>query len=171
MARGRKAVPTAIKEARGVDPKRRKRNEPRPKSAGATDAPDGMADAARNWWDYYAPLLAGLGVLTEVDRMALADLCRLRASLDRMYAELDAAESVMIVRSPSRGAEDGATPNLRTLPVVKDIQSQQALIMRLQEQFGLTPSSRTRVDLGEKKPEKKIDAKREDARTELGLAG
>src|SRR4051812_31093346 len=79
MKRGRKPKPTALKRAEGNPGKRRlPANEPTPEIA-APDCPAHLTAGARAEWDRLAPELEANGLLTRVDRAALAGYCVLYA--------------------------------------------------------------------------------------------
>ena len=72
MARGRRPLPTAVKDLRG-NPGKRPRNLNEPQiEVGDPEMPAGLSDAAKQEWDAMVPHLKKMGVLTPVDRSALA---------------------------------------------------------------------------------------------------
>jgi len=112
---GRPPKPTALKILTG-NPGHRPlpKNEPMPERGAAP--PAWMPLKARKEWDRLAPVLDRLGVLTEVDGEALAELCAARAKFQE------------VVR------EEGRVPT----ELWRAIQAMEA-------RFGLTPSDRARV--------------------------
>ena len=77
MPRGRKQIPTAIKQLRGSakkDPQRINANEPKPQQK-KTRKPAWITDQhAKDAWKYYSELLDELGVITVADKMAMEQL-------------------------------------------------------------------------------------------------
>jgi P27 family predicted phage terminase small subunit len=133
--RGRKPTPTAIKVLEG-NPGKRKLNdrEPRPEKK-APSCPKWLEPEAKKEWRRLAKKMELMGVLTEVDMAAFAGYCQ-------AYARWKEAEEFLtqhgtIVKTPSG--------YWQTVPQVAIAQTYLKLMNRLAEQFGLTPSSRSRI--------------------------
>lgn len=75
MARGRKAEPAELKEAKGNPGRRRIAKAPVEPRELVTVAPADLAAEARKVWDRLAPELARLKFLRETDRNAFARYC------------------------------------------------------------------------------------------------
>jgi len=136
---GRKPVPTHIKIVRGNPGKRAlPATEPRP-AAGIPKMPGKLSTRARRAWKSIGPELERMGVLTVADGTALELLCD-------AYAEWRDARDVVI--------RDGATYETvskhgtmtRTRPEVAIASDAWRRIAVMLREFGLTPSSRTKVD-------------------------
>ena len=85
---GRRPKPTAVKELAGNPGKRPlNRVEPRP-PASSTRVPRGLGEEAAKFWRRYAPMLAGLGVLTE------ADVPAFRMMAEHFAMAIEAAEKI-----------------------------------------------------------------------------
>jgi len=104
-------------------------------------------------WRELVPILMGMGVLTTGDGEALATLCEVHAAAQSCLLELRAGGVVM------RTDLGGVKPNPAG-PLFRGLVALQAQLMG---EFGLTPSSRTRLA----KPE----AKQEDPLAEFLGAG
>ncbi len=137
--RGRKPVPTALKELRG-NPGRRpiKAREPKP-ARSAPKCPAHLQPAVKKEWKRMAALLEPLGLLTEIDGDALEAYCV-------AYARWDEAEKViqktgMVTKAPS------GYPMISPYLSVANKAMEQA--RRFLIEFGMTPSSRTRVTVQE----------------------
>lgn len=133
--RGRKPIPTAIKELEG-NPGKRELNqyEPRPEKK-APKCPTWLETEAKKEWRRTAKLLEELGVLTEVDMAAFAGYCQ-------AYARWREAEEFIskhgtIVKTPSGYWQQ--------VPQVSIAQTYLKIMNRFCEQFGLTPSARSRI--------------------------
>lgn len=133
--RGRKPTPTAIKELEG-NPGRRQlnKNEPKPDKK-APSCPKWLEPEAKKEWRRLAKKMEALGVLTEVDMAAFAGYCQ-------AYARWKEAEEFIskhgtIVKTPSGYWQQ--------VPQVSIAQQYLKTMNRLAEQFGLTPSSRSRI--------------------------
>ncbi|WP_324754047.1 phage terminase small subunit P27 family [Roseovarius sp. Pro17] len=141
--RGPKTKPTNLKILTGTARAHRLNpNEPKPEIA-QPEPPEHLTDAAREEWDRVAVELVTLGILTHLDRGALAAYCQAygrwsaaETALARM-AERDAVTEGLIVKTKSG--------NLIQNPLVGAANKAMADMVRYAAEFGLTPSARTRV--------------------------
>ena len=136
--RGRKPTPTAIKELEG-NPGKRPLNAKEPKPVKkAPSWPKWLEPEAKKEWRRLSKQLEQLGVLTELDMASFAAYCQ-------AYARYKEAEEFItqhgsIVKTPS-----GYWPQV---PQVAQAQTYSKIMLRLAEQFGLTPSARSRIIAG-----------------------
>jgi P27 family predicted phage terminase small subunit len=133
--RGRKPKPTAVKELEG-NPGKRPLNifEPHPEKK-APKCPAWLDAEAKKEWKRVAKQLEELGTLTEVDMAAFAGYCE-------AYARWKEAEEFItkhgtIVKTPSGYWQQ--------VPQVSIAQTYLKIMVKFCEQFGLTPSSRSRI--------------------------
>ena len=136
--RGRKPTPTAIKELEG-NPGKRPMNsaEPKPEKK-APPCPKWLEPEAKKEWRRLSKQLEQIGVLTEVDQAAFASYCQ-------AYARWKEAEEFItqhgtIVKTPSGYWQQ--------VPQVSIAQTYLKIMNKIAEQFGLTPSSRSRIIAG-----------------------
>jgi len=133
--RGRKPKPTAIKELEGNPGKRElNQNEPKPEKK-APRCPTWLEPDAKKEWRRMAKQLEQLGILSEVDMAAFAGYCQ-------AYARWKEAEEFItkhgtIVKTPSGYWQQ--------VPQVSIAQTYLKIMNRFCEQFGLTPSARSRL--------------------------
>ncbi|MEK3988446.1 phage terminase small subunit P27 family [Robertmurraya sp. FSL R5-0851] len=133
--RGRKPKPTAIKALEGNPGKRQlNQSEPQPDKK-APRCPTWLEPEAKKEWRRMVKQLEQLGILTEVDMAAFAGYCQ-------AYARWKEAEEFItkhgtIVKTPSGYWQQ--------VPQVSIAQSYLKIMNRFCEQFGLTPSSRSRI--------------------------
>ncbi len=132
---GRKPIPTTLKLLHG-NPGRRPINKDEPKpDLEAPDCPDHLDAEARAEWARIVGKLEPLGLVTHLDRAALAGYCVTWARW--VEAERKLAELGLLVKTPS--GYPIQSPYLA-------IANQAAKAMReFLTEFGLTPSSRSRV--------------------------
>lgn len=136
--RGRKPTPTAIKELEG-NPGKRPLNAKEPKPVKkAPSCPKWLEPEAKKEWRRLSKLLEQLGVLTELDMASFAAYCQ-------AYARYKEAEEFItqhgsIVKTPSGYWQQ--------VPQVAQAQTYSKIMLRLAEQFGLTPSARSRIIAG-----------------------
>jgi len=135
MTAGRKPKPTALKLVTG-NPGHRplNRKEPKPEAA-IPECPEFVQGEARKTWHKVARKLHRIGLLTEIDDMALAVLCQSWAEYLEASAKL--RETGMLVKSPN--GYPMMNPYLAIAnQAVKKVRS-------LLAEFGMSPSSRSRI--------------------------
>ena len=138
--RGRKPLPSAIKELEGDRGHGRRpynKNEPTPPKLNM-DCPDWLLPEAQEEWARLAPSLIAMGVLTEHDKVAFAGYCQ-------AYARWREAEEWMATHTTVMQTKSGY---LQQVPQVSIAASNLKLMQSLGAEFGLTPSSRSRIFAG-----------------------
>ena len=88
-------------------------------------------------WERIAPELARLGILTELDRAALAAYCSCWGRC--VEAERHVREHGMTVRAPG---------GIKINPSVRIANNALQFLLKFAAEFGLTPSSRSRIVVG-----------------------
>ena len=137
--RGRKPTPTAIKELEGNLGKRPLNvHEPRPLKK-APACPNWLEPEAKKVWRRLAKQMESIGILTDVDMAAFASYCQ-------AYARWKEAEEFItqhgtIVKTPSGYWQQ--------VPQVSISQTYNKIMTKIATEFGLTPSSRSRITAGE----------------------
>ena len=146
--RGPKPQPAAIKRMLG-NPGKRAIKPDLPAPAGTPPMPARLMvePAAVDKWNELVPILLKLGTLTTADGEALATLCEVYAATQSCLLELRAAGPVM------RTDLGGVKPNPAG-PLYRSLVALQASLMG---EFGLTPSSRTRLGGKEEKPADEVE--------------
>lgn len=144
--RGRKPKPTHLKVLEGNPGKRPlPQNEPKPKPI-APKAPAWLDPAAKKLWKHLGPQLELLGLLTAVDGAAFEAACQSYATWVKCEKYLK--DNGLTVEVQKEG-DDGNlyTSYIQQRPEVsignKALQAFKAFCT----EFGLTPASRTRIDL------------------------
>ena len=139
-SRGPAPTPTTLKLLRG-NPGKRPVNDREPKPPRTRPRrPKWLEGDGRKAWEDLVPLLDGMGVLTLVDRRALARYCKLWARWVTLSKLIDEHGEVYPVRD-----KEGKTVAFRMLPQVKIVESLSAELRQLEREFGLTPSARSRI--------------------------
>lgn len=150
--RGRKPVPTAVRLLRG-NPGKRPTNahEPRPQPI-APPCPPELSPPARDEWHRVVAELVQLGLMTRLDRAALAAYCQAYA----LWA--DAIQAIQkygpLLKSPN------GYPQVSPYLAVANKQAE--LMIRIASEFGFTPASRSRLASGEPPPLPLFEAVEED---------
>lgn len=154
--------PTVLKALNGNAGKRPLNlNEPKP-DLGEPDMPTGMPAAAKKEWRRIVPILLKMGVLTLADGAALEAYCQ-------SYATWRAA--LKEIRKNGLTYESGGTPITETVngetktrlvgtirrlnPAVAERDKAVKVMRSFMTEFGMTPSSRSRIKA---EPAKKEDA-------------
>lgn len=133
--RGRKPQPTALRRANG-NPGKRAWNHAEPvPPEGLPDCPEHLSEIARDEWMRIAGDLHAMGVLTTVDRAALAAYCQCYGRW--VEAEGKLREGPAMIRTPS-----GYVQQNPWLPVAN---KQLELMGRYMAELGITPAARSRV--------------------------
>ena len=135
--RGRKPLPTALKELEGDRGHNRRpinRNEPTPSSAGVK-CPSWLAPEAKKEWRRLAPSLVSMGILTDHDLEAFAGYCQAYARWKE--AEDFIAQHGTIFKTPSGYVQQ--------VPQVSISLQNLKLMQSFCAEFGLTPASRARL--------------------------
>lgn len=128
-------TPTAVKIAFNNPGKRQlNRDEPTPQIGASV--PEFLSDEGRAQWDRIAPMLERAGLLTEIDADALEMYCEAYARWRHANVQL-ARYGVVVKGGPGRPIQH--SPYLSISNVAFD------QMRHILGQFGMTPSSRTRV--------------------------
>jgi P27 family predicted phage terminase small subunit len=140
--RGRKPTPTALKLVRG-NPGKRPINdaEPAPEVAQDLTCPDWLSPAAQEHWPDIAAQLHAAGLLTNIDHAALGLYCEAFARWK------NANEKVVKLGAVVKSAHGYPIPS----PYLQVANQAYAQLTRMLAEFGMTPSSRSRVSV--KKPD------------------
>jgi len=146
--RGPPPAPAAVKRLLG-NPGKRKIRPDLPAPPGTPPMPKRLLvePVAVEKWNELVPILVQLGTLTMADGEALATLCEVYAATQACLLELRATGPVM------RTDLGGVKPNPAG-PLYRSLVALQASLMG---EFGLTPSSRTRLGGKEEKPTDEVE--------------
>lgn len=135
---GRKPKPTPLKKLEG-NPGKRKLNEKEPEPGnGMPTCPKWLLPDAKREWRRLARKMNQMGVLTVVDRAAFAAYCQ-------SYARWKEAQDQLNSEGATYETENGMR---RPSPWVAICNTEQRLMMQAAGEFGLTPSSRSRIVAG-----------------------
>jgi P27 family predicted phage terminase small subunit len=132
--RGRKPAPTTLKILEGRQPCRINKNEPTA-VRGRPQCPDWLDDVAKAKWGQMLDVIEPMGTLTLAEGEALALYCgafsRYRQALDII------ARDGVVPLGP-----DGSPRRNPAIGIAKDAE---AVMLRIQAEFGLSPASRGKV--------------------------
>ena len=141
--RGRKPTPTKLKLLKGNPGKRPIRDdEPQP-DVEIPEPPEELSADAQAEWERVTPMLYELGLLSQIDRAALTAYC---VAWGRwMEAEAALKKHGVVVKSPN-----GFPVQSPFLAVANRAMKQ---VKEFLAEFGVSPSSRTRVSASKKPAE------------------
>ena len=119
----------------------RARNEPQPLD-GKLSCPDWLDDEAKQAWRQLLPMLDQMGVLSRIDRNALARYCQL-------WSRWKKAELFIQKHGDTYPLKDerGNIRCLQQFPQVAIAHKLAGQLTRLEQEFGMTPSARTRINV------------------------
>ena len=158
--KGRKPIPTNLKVIRGTaQPCRVNSQEPKPDKAKRPPAPRTLSELARKHWKRITKELEACGVLTNIDQDALAVYCEL-------YAQwVEAGEMIkkkgMVIADPRYADRKTSEGRPMTVPVLSPYFKASLKLSEQMKQmlceFGMTPSSRSRIRADTDKPEDEFE--------------
>jgi len=133
--RGRKPKPTALRELEGNPGKRRyNAREPKP-VRGAPSCPSHLSPTAKAEWKRLIGQLVLLGMMSQLDRAALAAYCQTYGRW--VEAERKLRETPALIKLPSGYVQQN--------PWLAVANKQLELMAKMMAEMGLTPTSRSRV--------------------------
>jgi len=135
--RGRRPTPTRIKVVTG-NPGRRPLNENEPKPpTERPSCPKELTKLAKQEWRRIVPILESLEIIARIDRSTLAGYCQ---SYGRwIEAEIKLAETGLVIKTKSG--------NIIENPYYSIAKRERELMHKFAIEFGLTPSSRSRLGI------------------------
>ncbi len=150
--RGPAPTPTALKRLSGSWRADLNPLEPQPPEDVPIVAPEWIRERAKEFWDNLIPILDFMGVVTCADADALALYCQSLAKLEEY--ELFIAENGSTYTTYNSMGEISA---IRPYPQATMAKEMTAMVSRLGQQFGLTPSSRAHLEVNDPSKALKTD--------------
>ncbi len=132
--RGRRPQPVELRILRGNPSKRRLPKHDLKPTTG-TSCPASLSPGARREWKRIAPVLTKIGILTELDRASLSCYCE--AVNDLEWCAKTIAREGRVIRAGNKTR----IPH----PAVQIKRQAMQKIREFSAEFGMTPSSRTRI--------------------------
>jgi len=139
--RGPRPMTTRMLKIRGSWRAGLNRGEPN-LAAEVPECPDWIDEDAKQLWAEVTPLLAQMRILTRADRQALARYCQ-------TWSRWRKAEVFIQKYGESYPLKDdqGRVKCMMPWPQVATAHKLAQTLARLEQEFGLTPSARTRIDV------------------------
>ncbi|MBV8780746.1 MAG: phage terminase small subunit P27 family [Phycisphaerae bacterium] len=139
--RGPAPTPTAILKLRGSWRGNVNRREPKP-ATGAPPCPMWLSPAAKEVWDQMIDQMASLNMVTQVDEKALARYCDAFIRWKAAAAFLDKNGEVYTLKDAA-----GKVKCVMPFPQMSTYKGMAVLLLKLEQEFGLTPASRSRIQV------------------------
>ena len=134
---GRKPKPTKLKLLQG-NPGKRPLNDAEPQPRAGAICPAWLDSVAKAHWKTVAPELERVGILTKIDAAALAAYCK-------NYSRWVGAEEVLTADGTTYKSQTAKGTIIRVRPELKIAEEAMRQMRAFASEFGLTPSSRTRL--------------------------
>lgn len=144
--RGRKPKPNAVKKAEGNPGKRPLNDDAPPPDLKKPACPKQLNKEARKEWRRITKLLAEKGLIDQVQRSAISRYCQLWA--EWLHAVTKVEEEGAVIFTDKGNAVQS--------PYISIAHTAAKLLAALEAEFGLTPSSSTRVKGVTQKPGDKL---------------
>ncbi|RTL04026.1 phage terminase small subunit P27 family [Candidatus Dependentiae bacterium] len=139
--RGPQPKPSKLRELEGITkPCKMPVDEPKPKLATSADCPVALNPAQKLVWDSLAPELMRIGTLSLTDIPAFLRYIDLSIEYHEMQRQIDGKNYVLVIRN-----EDGKPKYATVMPQITIRNQAMANMLRLEQHFGMTPASRTRI--------------------------
>jgi len=137
----RKKVPTAILKLAGskwekYDGGKKRKKEPKPEPI-APRMPTKLSAPGKRYWKWFVPKMEKLGILSQDNRESLKRYCALMAIWDELYEDVQ-------INGVSQFSERQGTSSMRA--EYRSMMQVGEECRRLETEFGLTPSSRTKIE-------------------------
>ena len=134
-----KPTPTNVLKLRGSWRGDINKNEPQPE-VGIPDMPEGLEGISKDCWEQVVPILQEMNVLTTADGIALQLLCETFAHWRRAEELLVRHGDVYPILN-----DNGDVKYLQQSPYVAIARNNAKALKDMLCEFGLTPSSRSRI--------------------------
>ncbi len=151
--RGPRPEPTVLKIAKG-NPGCRPLNKAEPvPAAGKIEPPDWVTGKSLEKWNDVVPKLLGMGVMTPADIDTLARYCTMYEQYLKYLDEVRQGNDVLVIRD-----EAGKVKYMQSTPAATMLTKLAVSMLRIEQEFGLTPSARTGIATTQSKPQDDLEA-------------
>lgn len=138
--RGPRPEPTIIKMAKGNPGKRPlNKSEPKPPSDDITP-PEYLSGKSLEKWHAIVPQLKQMGVMTVTDVETIARYCTMWEQWLKYLEQCRRGLDVLVIRD-----ESGKVKYMQSSPAATMQQKLATSMLRIEQEFGLTPSARTGI--------------------------
>lgn len=134
-------TPTEVLKLRGSRRAAGRKNEPKPPN-GAPPRPRWLSKEAKAAWKQLVPELDALGVLTKIDGNALARYCAMWVRWKRAADHLEKYGESYPLKD-----NEGKVKCFMPFPQAAVVNKLSIMLLRIEQEFGLTPASRSRLQI------------------------
>jgi P27 family predicted phage terminase small subunit len=139
--RGPRPTPTALLKARGTYRADRARKNEVKGPSGIPRCPAGLDKAAKKSWNHLIPMLMRMGVLSRADRNAIIRYCTDWSRWNRLQQFLAKNGECYPIKDGN-----GNIKSLAPFPHATTANKLSLLLTKFEQEFGMTPSARTRIE-------------------------
>lgn len=151
--RGPRPEPTIIKIAKGNPGKRSlNKNEPKP-AADAIQPPEWVTGKSLEKWQEVVPKLVSMGVMTNADIDTIARYCTMYEQFVKYLEQVRRGLDVLVIRDDA-----GKVKYMQSTPAATMMTKLAASMLRIEQEFGLTPSARTGIATTQSKQQDDLEA-------------
>ena len=138
--RGPRPEPTIIKIAKGNPGKRAlNQSEPKPPSDDIKP-PSWVTGVSLEKWEEVVPKLVGMGVMTNADIDTIVRYCTMHEGYVKYLDQVRRGLDVLVIRD-----DKGKVKYMQITPAATMLSKLSASMLRIEQEFGLTPSSRSGI--------------------------
>lgn len=98
---------------------------------------------AREKWDNVVPKLLGMGVMTNADVDTIARYCTMHEQFVKYLDQVRRGLDVLVIRD-----DKGKVKYMQSTPAATMMTKLAASMLRIEQEFGLTPSARSGLSVG-----------------------
>ena len=139
--------------AKGNPGKRRlNKQEPKPESDGI-EPPNWVTGISREKWDNVVPKLIGMGVMTNADVDTIARYCTMHEQFVKYLDQCRRGLDVLVIRD-----DKGKVKYMQSTPAATMLNKLATSMLRIEQEFGLTPSARTGIVATKQETNAEIDS-------------
>jgi len=128
------------------------KNEPKP-VADAVEPPDWVTGKSLEKWQEVVPKLVGMGVMTNADIDTIARYCTMYEQFVKYLEQVRRGLDVLVIRD-----DKGKVKYMQSTPAATMMTKLAASMLRIEQEFGLTPSARTGIATTQKAPQDDLEA-------------
>jgi len=151
--RGPRKEPTVLRLLKG-SPSHHRINRLEPQPASDSIAPPAwLVKTSLKKWNEILPGLLATGVVTNADVETLARYCTMHEQFLFCLKEIRAGRDQVEIKDP----KSGEIVNIKATPAAVNIYKLAASMLRIEQEFGLTPSARSGIVANKKQAQPEID--------------
>lgn len=144
--RGPRPEPTVLKIAKG-NPGCRALNKREAKpSRNAIEPPEYLSGKSLEKWNHLEPILNPCGLLTQADVETLGRYCTMWEQWVKYLEQCRRGLDVLVLKD-----DKGKVKYMQTSPAASQLNKLAQSLLRIEQEFGMTPSARTGIDATDEK--------------------